>query len=586
VGVLFRTHDRKATFENALRNHGVRYASVKGVGFFQSQPVFDAINLLRFLFDAHDSLALAGVLRSPLIGVSDLALLELRRVQSGRGRELLWAALSVRCDELEPSEYSLPQADERALRDGWRRLKSWREKTKTELVSAVLETIWSESDLAFSESLQLDAMQRKQNWRKVLDIVRAREERGRGSARALAEYFMTQASDENNEADAELPEGGSIQLMTVFAAKGLGFDMTIVAQMDGTFRLDTPLMRNGALENRDEVFYALKLNRESESETQSVLWTILADEDRARKEAEFARLFYVACTRARDFLVLAVPSQIKKASWAEMAQSLLADKTHFYLPQLRERAKERESTILNFSAGEIALQNTPSKVEIDAALLEPLAPQLGRETSVTQWLKWTRDKELSRRSTPAVGSSASEKMQQATFDPRVHGQVFHRLLRLVLEKRAVGEFELSDGIIANFCRSSNLNLARVGVLRRQISAALTWLEMEQFDISRARCEFGFSIPVEKVREGFPEISSETQWLNGVIDLLIPKKDEWQIIDFKTYENWSSVDEALETYGYDQQLRLYQKACEYSGLEIVAARLVFVDKAGRIEARGV
>ena len=65
--------------------------------------------------------------------------------------------------------------------------------------------------------------------------------------------------------------------------------MTIVAQMNGTFHLDTPLWRKGALENREEIFYALNLDSEETDEVSSktskekpLLWAILVEEARAR----------------------------------------------------------------------------------------------------------------------------------------------------------------------------------------------------------------------------------------------------------------------------------------------------------------
>lgn len=584
IGVLFRTHDRKAMFENALRHRGVRYASVKGVGFYQSQPVYDAINILRFLFDAHDSLAFTGVLRSPFVGASDLALLELRRVQTALKCESLWAALEARCAQSPHAEYSLSEADEQALRGACRRMQSWRKLARVKLLSAVLETIWNETEIAFTQALQSDGVQWRQNWHKVLDIARGREEQGRGSARALAEYFMAQASDEEKEADAELPEGGSIQLMTVFAAKGLGFDMTIVAQMDGTVRLDTPLWRKGALENRDEIFYALKLEDTESNAKKPLLWTILEDEDRARKQAEFARLFYVACTRARDFLVLAMPSESKNARWAEMANPFLSDKAIIALQELHVRAQEREGAVLNFSAGEIALQKSRREPEINLALLQLLSPELGKEASVTQLLNFEQNHSPGARgSTPAKANSSLDKMRQLAHDPRLHGEVFHLLLKVILEKKASGEFQADETLVARFCRMKSLSVARVPVLMRQISGALGWLESQNLDLTRARSEVGFSIPTELVRGALASISEKTQWLNGVMDLIIPSDTGWNIIDFKTHSG-SAADKAFgKSRGYDEQVSLYCRAAEYSGLDVEGGWIVFLDEAGSAEA---
>lgn len=581
IGVLFRTHDRKATFESALRNHGVRHASVKGVGFYQSQPVYDTINILRFLFDAHDSLAVTGLLRSPLVGASDLALLELRRVQAFLKSESLWAALEARCSQKATGEYSLSAADERALRNAYRRMSSWREQTRIKLVSAVLETIWNETEVAFSEALQSDAAQRRQNWFKVLDIVRSREEQGRSSVRALADYFMAQADYEEREADAELPEGGSIQLMTVFAAKGLGFDMTIVAQMDGTFRLDTPLWRKGALGKRDEVFYALKLEDAEGNAEKPLLWTILEEEDRARKEAEFARLFYVACTRARDFLMLAMPSKIKNASWAEMTNSLLVDKPVIALQELKTRAIEMQNASVAPSADEVALQQSHREPRIEAALLGPLKPELGRETSVTRLLEFTKStRETAPRNAPGH-ETATERMRDATVNQRVHGEVFHHLLHVVLEKKAEGSFELDEALVARFCRMRNLPIHRVPILLRQIVAALHWLKMQSFDLKSARSEVSFSVPAA-LCEGYPALGENTQWLSGVIDLLVPNSEGWAIIDFKTHGDESPTGALIEEHRYDQQVALYRRACRHSGLDVAQGWVVFINEAGTIE----
>jgi ATP-dependent helicase/nuclease subunit A len=248
IGLLFRTHARKAVFESALREHDVRFVSVKGIGFYQSQQVMDVINLASFCFDTADSLALAGVLRSPLVGLSDRALLELR---TSYPEGSLWQAVLNATNETS-TDVALSQDDWRALRLCIPRLSRWRERLGVVPFSAVLELVWRESELAFCDALFSDAPQRLENWRKIIEVLRDREERGHGSTREIVEFLSAQASEEENEADASLPgDSGSIQLMTVFAAKGLGFDMTVVAQTDGLPRVDTGALKKGAFPMRE-----------------------------------------------------------------------------------------------------------------------------------------------------------------------------------------------------------------------------------------------------------------------------------------------------------------------------------------------
>src|SRR5439155_14237201 len=78
IAILLRAFTGVWTYESALRRAGVPYLTVQGKGFYQREEITDLIQLLRFLDNTTDELALAAVLRSPLGGVSDNALLALR----------------------------------------------------------------------------------------------------------------------------------------------------------------------------------------------------------------------------------------------------------------------------------------------------------------------------------------------------------------------------------------------------------------------------------------------------------------------------------------------------------------------------
>ena len=83
--------------QQALDTHGITAATPSGTGFFTRQEVFDCINLLRWLAEPQDELALSGVLRSPFFALGDDTLLALRE----RGRLLV--ALADPPDEIAGS---------------------------------------------------------------------------------------------------------------------------------------------------------------------------------------------------------------------------------------------------------------------------------------------------------------------------------------------------------------------------------------------------------------------------------------------------------------------------------------------------
>src|SRR5205814_7095114 len=78
IAILFRALTGVWVYESALRRAGIPYLTVQGKGFYQREEITDLIQLLRFLDNTTDELALAAVLRSPLCGISDNALLALR----------------------------------------------------------------------------------------------------------------------------------------------------------------------------------------------------------------------------------------------------------------------------------------------------------------------------------------------------------------------------------------------------------------------------------------------------------------------------------------------------------------------------
>ena len=78
IAILFRALTGVWVYESALRRAGIPYLTVQGKGFYQREEITDLIQLLRFLDNTTDELALAAILRSPLGGISDNALFALR----------------------------------------------------------------------------------------------------------------------------------------------------------------------------------------------------------------------------------------------------------------------------------------------------------------------------------------------------------------------------------------------------------------------------------------------------------------------------------------------------------------------------
>src|SRR5690349_14084744 len=78
IALLFRAMTQVSIYESVFRRANIPYQTVLGRGFYEREEITDLIQLLRFLDNKTDELALSAVLRSPLCGISDNALLALR----------------------------------------------------------------------------------------------------------------------------------------------------------------------------------------------------------------------------------------------------------------------------------------------------------------------------------------------------------------------------------------------------------------------------------------------------------------------------------------------------------------------------
>jgi len=78
VAILLRRLSNVHLFEQALEARGVAYRTPAGAGFFTRQEALDLANLLGWLAEPDDAIALVGALRSPLFMLDDATLLALR----------------------------------------------------------------------------------------------------------------------------------------------------------------------------------------------------------------------------------------------------------------------------------------------------------------------------------------------------------------------------------------------------------------------------------------------------------------------------------------------------------------------------
>ncbi|MBZ4416992.1 UvrD-helicase domain-containing protein [Myxococcus sp. RHSTA-1-4] len=308
VAMLFRTFTHLEVYRQALIRHGVPHRVLRGRGFYGAQEVLDLASLLSLLADAEDSLAFAAVLRSPLVGLSDASLFLLAGDQP----------LSLTSPRLSDSRVLEPLPE--------------RERTRLERFLGALPALRRERDRLGVRELLLSALdvtgyrealagspyaeQASANVEKLLSLASRRDERGTGGCVAFARELRMLAENDPTEAQADLLDAGdprAVQLLTIHRAKGLEWPIVVVPALGGRRRTTSA---RAHFERAHGIALRPWVPDSLDGYTSKRFEAVKA-ELKAREDAEYRRLLYVALTRARDMLVLSGGAEPRggKDSW-------------------------------------------------------------------------------------------------------------------------------------------------------------------------------------------------------------------------------------------------------------------------------
>ncbi|MGH6849452.1 MAG: double-strand break repair helicase AddA [Methylocella sp.] len=305
--ILILVRTRNAFFEamiRALKKSGIRTAGADRLELTHYIAVMDLVAAGRVSLLPHDDLALACVLKSPLIGLDDDDLMALAPGRSGS----LFDALQASADAKHSGAIN--------------KLARWRARAGGGPFAFYANLLGADGGRrAIQARLGLEAGDAIDEF---LRLAIAHEEEG---APSLAAFLNDLAGLEYSiKRDMEAGED-AVRIMTVHAAKGLEAKIVFLADTCGF-----------PSANHDPKIFVLDTKEPGE---QTVAWSprkdldceaIAAAREKARDAAkeEYKRLFYVALTRAEERLYVAGFHGAKKPEdgcWAKMIEAALANET-------------------------------------------------------------------------------------------------------------------------------------------------------------------------------------------------------------------------------------------------------------------
>jgi ATP-dependent exoDNAse (exonuclease V) beta subunit len=294
IVVLFAAGTDAERYEEALRRSGLSTYRATGRGYFGQQQVTDLLAYLRLLQNRYDDVALASVLASPFVGVSNDTLVLMRRAAP---RRPLFTSLERGMPEgVDPDDVRLL----RAFLQRYERLARTSSRLRLE---QLCEQIVAEHDYDLAVLACWDGSRRFANLRKLGRLAREYEAVRGSDLAGFVRFVRDQGALGAKELEALAEEEGSdaVRLLTIHAAKGLEFKVVIVADAG----------REGGVRGGDEIValsdgrFGFKMVHPTRGDRRPVFgFEEVRSAERDQERAERLRLYYVAMTRAIDRLVV------------------------------------------------------------------------------------------------------------------------------------------------------------------------------------------------------------------------------------------------------------------------------------------
>jgi ATP-dependent exoDNAse (exonuclease V) beta subunit len=585
IVLLFAAGTDAEWYEEELRALGIATYRGTGRGYFGQQQVVDLLAYLRLLRNRYDDEALVSVLASPLVGISNDALVLLRRAAPKRP---LFVALERDLPE------TLPERDAqllRAFRQRYDRLVAAFSRLSLE---RLCERILAEHDYDLAVLSRWDGRRRYANLRKLARLARSYEELRGPDIEGFVRFVRDQEALGSRELEAVAEEegGGAVRLLTIHAAKGLEFKVVVVADA-GRDRAPPPSDEILALSDGR---FGFRVADPITSERRGVYeYEAVKETRKAEERAERLRLYYVAMTRAIDRLIVSgsidptrTSDETTPIGWVlgrlearaeiegagrepvelerEGARVILRVDRFEPEPELHLEAVPQDGQLALFDDGEVGA--LPELVPALPQLPEIPTPPVHRvrrlSFSALALFERCSYRYYAER---VVGMRPTDERRAAPGTTGLAateiGDAVHRLLELVNLQEPLPPDDLVERVRSWYPRVSEEELDRIAAFVR--SYCDSDLARRVAGLSGARPERPFAFEHDGVL------------LHGRLDVLQQDGDRAVVVDYKTNTLEEGTPEEIVEHDYHLQRLVYALACFRAGAAEVEVVYHFLER---------
>ncbi|MBC1689042.1 helicase-exonuclease AddAB subunit AddA [Listeria welshimeri] len=634
IVILSRAMTSAPDMEEAMKVQDIPFYASNNTGYFETTEVATMIALLKVIDNPYQDIPLAAVLRSPIVGLNEE---ELGQIRMAKKKGYFFDAL------LAYKDITVSAAADR-ISDFITQLNNWRELSIRENLTALIWQIYQETNFYEFVGGLPGGKQRQANLRALYDRANQYEKTAfRGLFRFVRFVERLEVRGDDLGTAKTLGEKEDVvRMMTIHASKGLEFPVVIISGLSKKFNMRD--IYSKTLLDKDYGFASNYRDIEKMIVYPTIMQQAIKQKKSREMIAEEMRVLYVALTRAEEKLILtATVPDFEKTSknWLQVSnqketilpasirakakcyldwigntiirhtsfKDLLCEERIQTLPtemklQIEIKTKEMfltteleehkvDNWLENVKAHEPVPVQSAYKDEIERFMnykyKDVAATEIRAKQSVTElkrqfslqdsWSDTSILKEFQK-----VSLDRPKFLQQNKLSATEIGTAMHTLMQAVSLTYKPSEKDLTS-LLQSMQEKDILTEAQIKAINiKQImgffDSPLGETVLQKSNQVKREVPFSYLLPVAKLYK--QSDLEEHVLIQGVVDSMIEEEDAITLIDYKTdkiegrYANWEVAEKVMKER-YQIQIKLYAEAIQaITGKKVSNSYLYFFD----------
>lgn len=308
IVILTRDFKHRANnYVQILRCANIPVVSDSSSGYFATTEINDMLSLLGVLDNPHQDIPLASVLRSPVFGLSDT---QLAQIKSHKNSQADFYSL------LESVAKKSDDKDlQKMVSEILHQLNDWRTLARRGSLADLIWRIYSQTDYLSFVSALPGGSQRHANLLKLHQrAIQFENFASSFNVISLSRFvnFLQKLLESGGDwapAEPDSSASNAVRVMSVHKSKGLEFPIVILAETNREFRFGSHI--GDCITDNHATIGIRIIDENSGTKLPSLTWQVIKQKQRRQSLAEEMRILYVAMTRAKDKLIISGAAESK-----------------------------------------------------------------------------------------------------------------------------------------------------------------------------------------------------------------------------------------------------------------------------------